>query len=59
MLIGKLKYLIEPERGHTIHCFDIVPIGTWRVQEQPLPSVVPWIVGLCARGQWPYSMKQE
>jgi hypothetical protein len=29
MVITKLKYLIEPGRGHISHRLDTVPMGTW------------------------------
>jgi hypothetical protein len=40
MVIGKLKYLIEPVRGHTSHRLDAILMGTWSVKEQP--CLVPY-----------------
>jgi hypothetical protein len=44
MVIGKLKYLIEPMRGRTSHCLDAVPMGLMVRARAAMAQHHPWFM---------------
>jgi hypothetical protein len=46
MVIGKLKYLIEPVRGQTSHRLDAVPMGLMVSARVAMTWHHPWFVDL-------------
>jgi hypothetical protein len=46
MVIGKLKYLIEPVRGQTSHRLDAIPMGPIVGATAAMAQRRPWFVDL-------------